>query len=37
MKDQLLVITEYHPARAESPGQAIRQTVTAWLAKALRQ
>lgn len=37
MKAQVPVITEHHPARTESPGQAIQQTVTAWLAKALGQ
>ena len=35
MKDQLLIITEYHPAHAEAFAQAVRHTVTAWLTKEL--
>ena len=37
MKDQSLTINEYHPSHAVPPDQAIRQTITAWLAKELHK
>ena len=37
MKDTSLTITEHHPQYAVSPNQAIRQTITTWLTKALHK
>ena len=37
MKGQPLIITEHHFTHAESPAQAIRQVISAWLTKALHQ
>lgn len=37
MKNQTIIITERHPACAPPPDQAVRKTITAWLAKELRK
>lgn len=37
VKDTSLTITEHHPQYAVSPNQAIRQTITTWLTKALHK
>lgn len=35
MKNQPLIIAEHHPMHTGAPAQTIRQTITAWLIRAL--